>query len=124
MQGLYVPIPRWVLQMDLFSLVVAPLWWIGALVVRSCLRLPKPQRAVFEIAGEQLMMTLCDPATGEISIFKWARAAIVEMRANRYERGLWVDVPGQVKQTFLHDLMRETIERLEVELRASLCTVR
>ena len=120
MQRLYAPVPKWVLQMDLLSLVIAPLWWIGALLVRSCLQLPTPQRAIFEITSEQLTMTLCDPGTGEINIFKWARAAIVEIRANRYERGLWVDVPGKVKQTFLHDLTRETIERLEVELRAAI----
>jgi hypothetical protein len=116
MQRLYAPVPKWVGELDLFALVVGPVWWIGSLVVRACLRLPTPARAVFEVSGERVRMTLRSPASGEVSVFDWPRAAVVAVRANRYEAGLWVDVTGIVKNTFLAELSRETIGRIEAAL--------
>ena len=42
----------------------------------------------------------------------WPRSAVVEARANRYGRGLWLNVPGHVKETFLTDVPPESIRRL------------
>ena len=120
MQGPYVPVPSWISHLDLLAIVVAPVWWIATLLIRVCLRLPKPPRAVFEVDGERFKMTLRDVASGEASSFDWPRAAVVEARANRYDAGLWMSVTGHVKETYLGDLPRETIERLETALGAVL----
>jgi hypothetical protein len=120
MQVPYVPIPSWISHLDLLAVVVAPVWWVATLLIRVCLRLPKPPRAVFEVDGERFKMTLRDPASGETSNSDWARAAVVEARANRYDAGLWMSVTGHVKDTYLSDLPRETIQRLEAALSAAL----
>jgi hypothetical protein len=120
MQGLYVPIPRWVWQLEALSVVVAPIWWVVGFIIRSCLRCPKPPRAVFEVSDVRFRMTLRDPATGETTVADWPRSDVAEARANRYERGLWLNVTGQMKDTVLQDLPRESIERLEAELTSAL----
>jgi hypothetical protein len=120
MRGLYVPVPSWVHDLDVLALVVGPLWWVGSLLVRVLLRLPKPPRAVFEVTREHLRMTLRDRASGETSDFAWPKAAVVEARVNRFEPGLWLNVTGHVKDTYLQDLPRESLERVEEELRAAL----
>lgn len=120
MEGLWVPVPHWTKGLDLLSLIVVPLWWLGALMLRLCLRLPNPPRAIFEITEEHVAMTLRDPGSGETTTFRWPRSAVVEARANRFEPGLWMNVSGHVKETYLTDLPRETIQRLEAELRSAL----
>ena len=120
MQGVYAPTPEWVRNLDVFSLIVAPIWFVGALLIHTLLRLPKPPRAVFEVSGNQLKMSMCDRISGETTMISFPRSAVVEARANRYENGLWMDVPGYVKNTYLTDLPRETIDRLEAALRWAL----
>jgi hypothetical protein len=118
--GLYVPVSKWVTDLDLLSLLIVPVWWVSVLVIRTCLRLPNPPRAVFTVGRDLVTMTYCDPTTGDTGTFDWPRAAVAEIRANRYAPGLWVDVPGHVKDTFLMDLSQETIARLEAALAAAL----
>jgi hypothetical protein len=120
MAGPYVPLPAWVSHLGELALVVAPIWWVATLLVRVCLRLPKPPRAVFEVSSEQLKMTLRDAASGDTSTFQWQRAAVVEARSNRHDPGLWIHVTGQVKETYLGDLPRDTIQRLEEALSAAM----
>ena len=120
MPGPYVPVPQWVLDLDVLALLISPIWWGASLVIRLCRRSPKPPRAVFEVSGEQLKLILRDAASGETSTFEWPRVAVVEARANRYESGLWINVSGHVKETYLADLPRQTIERLEVALEVAL----
>ena len=122
MRGPYVPVPSWVSRLELLAIVVAPVWWVTTLLVRLCLRLPKPPRAVIEVGGGRVKMTLRDRASGETSTLDWPRAAVAEVRANRYEAGLWVNVTGHVMETYLADLPRDTLERLEAALRAALAT--
>jgi hypothetical protein len=119
MQGLYVPMPEWVGQLDQLALVVAPLWWVGTLLVRTILRLPAPPRAVFEIGSDRVKLTLRDHAGG-VQSFDFPRRNVVEARPNRFEPGLWLNVTGHVKETFLADLPPETMERLAAELQAAL----
>lgn len=119
MQGRYVPVPPWVPEFGLFA-ILASVWWLATFLIRVCLRLPKPPRAVFEIGDDRLKMTLRDTASGETITFEWPRAAVAEARANRFGAGLWINVTGHVKETYLGDLPRETIERLEVALRTAL----
>ena len=88
--------------------------------MRACLRAPKPARAVFEVTEARFKMSLRDPGSGVTNTFDWPRSAVVEARANRYEPGLWLDVAGHVKETYLADLPRETIERLEAGLSEAL----
>jgi hypothetical protein len=120
MPGPYVPVPKWVGDLDLLALIVAPVWWIATLLVRACLRLPKPPRAVFEVSDHRLKVNLRDPGSGEATAFDWPRSAVAEARANRYEKWLWLNVQGHVKDTYLTDLPRESIERLEAALRFAL----
>ena len=119
MQGLYAPVPRWMGDLELLALVLIPVWWITALIVRTCLRVPKPPRAVFEVSDERVRITLRHPGSGEGTAFDWPRAAVVEARANRYDRGL-LNVTGHVKDTYLADLSRESIELIEAALRDAL----
>jgi hypothetical protein len=65
-------------------------------------------------------VSLRDPASGEVTAFDCPRSAVAEARANRYDKGLWLNVPGHVKETYLTDLPRESIERLEAALRSAL----
>jgi hypothetical protein len=116
MPGVYAPVPAWLASTEL-ALIIAPIWWVASLIVRTCLRRPKPPRAVFEISDERIKLTLRDSRSGEVQTFDWPRAMLVEARVNRYERGLWVHVTGHVKETYLADLPREWIERIEKALR-------
>jgi hypothetical protein len=120
MQGPYVPVPRWVGDLDLLALIVGPIWWVATLFVRTCLRLPKPPRAIFEVSDDRLKVSMRDPDSGETTAFDWPRSAVAEARANRYDKGLWLNVTGHVKDTYLPDVPRESIERLEDALRAAL----
>jgi hypothetical protein len=47
---------------------------------------------------------------------------VAEIRRNRYARGLYVNVTGHVKETYLTDVPRQTIEMLETALRETLTT--
>ena len=120
MQGPYAPVPRLVAELGLLAFAVAPIWWGATLVIRTCLRLSKPPRAVFEVTRGQVTMALRDPVSGEASVCVWSRSAIAEARMNRYEPGLWISVAGHVQETYLADLPREVLERLEAALAAAL----
>jgi hypothetical protein len=120
MRGIYAPVGRSVLAMGEAAIVLFPFFWVASLLYRWCLRLPKPPRAVFEIGVAQVKVDLRDPGSGGVTSFQWPREAIVEARANRYERGLWLNVMGHVKTTFLSDLPQATIQRFEAELAAAL----
>jgi hypothetical protein len=88
MQGVYAPVPGWLWDLDVLSVVVGPLAFVASLVVRSTLRLPKPPRAVFEITVEEFKLTETCRTTGRRTTFTLPRSALVEARANRYEAGL------------------------------------
>src|SRR6476661_6166676 len=122
MRGPYAPVPQWVFELNVLALVVAPAWWVAMFLVRTCLRAPKPPRAVFEVSNARFKMSLRDPGSGVTNTCDWPRSAVVEARANRYEAGLWLDVVGHVKETYLADLPRETIERLEAALSEALAS--
>jgi hypothetical protein len=119
MRGHYGPMPRWLSDTDVLSLIVVPVWIVLALVIRRLLRLPKPPRAMFEISHDQVKAKFCDSA-GQTMLFRWPRSAVAELRANRFQAGLWISVPGHVKDTFLEDLPLKTVEHLEDELRKAL----
>jgi hypothetical protein len=120
MRGPYAPVPKWVFDSDLLAMVAVPLWWVGSFVAGRLLRRRKPPRAVFEVEGDQFRMALRDATTGEVATLHFPRDAVVEVRANRFERGLWLHVEGLVKDTFLSDLPRDTIERLAAALAEAL----
>jgi hypothetical protein len=120
MQGLYVPVPGWAREFDVLALVLWPTCWLVVLLGRALLRLPKPPRAEFEVSATRVACLLRDPSTGEATRHDWPRDAVAELRVNRYESGLWVDVFGHVKDTFLADLPRDVLEQLEAALAAAL----
>jgi len=120
MRGPYVPLPEWLVGLDMLGLIVIPLYWVATLLVRACLRLPKPPRAVFEVSDERLKVSLHDPSSFQTTVFDCPRSAIIEARANRYGKGLWLNVPGHTMSTFLIDVPHATIERLEAALNAAL----
>jgi hypothetical protein len=116
MRGPYIPIPRWISNMDVISLAAVPIWSIVILIVRSILRLPRPPRALFEISEDRFKITLHDTTSAEPTKYDWPRTPVLEARANRYDRGLWINAPGYVKDTILADLPRDSIKRLEAAL--------
>jgi len=116
----YFPVPTWVLNLDLFSLAIFPVWMIGSFLLRWLRPTPTPPRAVFEITNERFKLTLRSQAHGEVTTFDWPRDEIVEARANKYAPGLWIHVRGIVKETYLEDVLPEIIELLEQELHSVL----
>jgi hypothetical protein len=117
MPGPYVPVPRWAIDADLLAIVLVPVCWVISLIVRTCLRRPTPPRAVFTFTAETVGLRMTDSQAGTVETHTWPRAAVATLRANRFEHGLWVDVAGHVKDTWMKDLPRETIERLDEALR-------
>lgn len=81
---------------------------------------PNPLLATFEITGELLKSRFRFARMGTPHYFMWPRENIVEIRPNRYERGLWIHVKGQVMETFLSELPPETIAELATELNVAL----
>lgn len=119
-KGLYAPVPTWVSNLDLLTIIVWPIYWLSVIVWRFLLHRPNPSRAIFEIDDQRMKMMLRDFQTGECTTRGWPRSAVVAARANRFEKGLWIDVPGHVKETVLTDLPRDTIERLDAAINEAL----
>jgi hypothetical protein len=90
------------------------------LSIRTLFRIKPPPRAVFEVDAAQLRALFRDKDTGEVTEFQWPRAAVVEARANRYSPGLWLNIPGHTKDTYLEGLKPELIQRIETALQAAL----
>ena len=116
----YVPIPEWFTGLDLFAVIVVPIWIIGAGIVRWALRIQPPPRALFEIDAERFRMHLVARDTGERTTFECNRDAIVELRKNRYEKRLWIHVRGVTMHTYLQDVDDDTIVSLSDSLRSIL----
>ena len=113
----YVPIPSSLIAADMLAIVLVPLWAIGSAIVRTVFRIPSPPRAFFEIDAERFRMTLVSQDNGEKSHIEYARDDIVELRKNRYEKGLWLHVRGAAMQTYLQDVDDDTIVSLSTTLR-------
>ena len=113
MPGTYAPVPEWLGHLDLLALIAIPLWWSVACCARAILRLSNPPRAVFTIDGDRFAMELRDPRNGQITNVRVPREMVAAVRRNRFEPGLYLDVPGHVKETYLDDLDAATLERLE-----------
>ncbi|MBC8105528.1 MAG: hypothetical protein H7Z14_02970 [Anaerolineae bacterium] len=120
MPRLYAPVPTWVADLDLLSIVIWPIWMALSVLYRTLSGISAPPRALFEVRASHLTMSLCDPSTGKTTTTQWPLFAIVEMRPNRYGAGMWVNVTGGVKDTVLEDIPRETVERLASELGAAM----
>jgi hypothetical protein len=115
MRGPYFPTPEWVWSLDVLSIFIGPIWMVGTVVIRTILRLPKPPRAVFEISLDRVKLMMQDPGGG-VKAFDWPRQAVLEARVNRYDKGFWLHVTDHVKETYLQDLPRPTLEKLEAAL--------
>ncbi len=120
MTGLYAPVPSWLASIGLLALMVVPVWVVGTLVVRALRGLEKPPRAVFEVDADRVTLLLRDSESGQLTRHDWPRASVAALRANRYGRGLWVDVPGHMKETLLTDESKTTINRLAFVLTEAL----
>jgi hypothetical protein len=116
----YFPIPNWVGYFDVFSLIILPIWIVCAVISRTIKRTPVPSRAEFEIRPSHLTVKLRDPNNGEVTAQQYPRFAINEIRPNRYQKGLWIDITGHIKDTILTDVPAETLERLHRELMIAL----
>ncbi|MGC4030574.1 MAG: hypothetical protein QM754_02335 [Tepidisphaeraceae bacterium] len=117
MPGVYVPVPH-VLRALIggYGGIVYAVYWLVVWTIRTIRKTPAPPRAVFEVTRGYFTMITRDPHSGDISTVTWPRSAVVEARANRYDKGVWVHVAGEVKDTFLVDLKRPTVERIEAAL--------
>src|SRR5687768_16007727 len=51
-------------------------------------------RAVFEISGSELRIQPFDPDGGRVCAISSPRADVVALRSNRYDKGIWLDIPG------------------------------
>lgn len=121
MQGVYAPVPSWVwVAGGQWGWVLGALWFVVVLVVDACLRRPKPPRAVFEIGPETISLTFRNRRTGEVSTTTWPRGAVTEARQNRFSRGLWLNIAGHSKDTYLTDCSPLTIQWLETALQEAL----
>ncbi len=108
MQSLYLPGADIVAATELLAIVVAPLWLIGLLIVRSIVKITPPPRASFEITRDQFRMVLAEEGSGQKTELECDRSDVIEIRKNRYSKGLWLHVRGKM-QTYLQDLDDETI---------------
>ncbi|MGN6504906.1 MAG: hypothetical protein ACTHM6_05020 [Tepidisphaeraceae bacterium] len=121
MQGVYAPVPSWVwVSFGQWGWVLGALWFVVVLVVDACLRRPKPPRAVFEIGPETVSLTLRNRRTGEVCTTPWPRGAVLDARQNRFSRGLWLNIAGHTKDTYLADCSPLTIQWLEAALQDAL----
>ena len=105
----YVPIPPVALVAGFaeFRISSAMVYWLGA--DPKMFRTEPPPRALFRIQPQQLRMELVDPKSGQTTVAEWPRQRIVELRNNRYEKGLWIHVQGETKRTVLREVDDETM---------------
>lgn len=88
--------------------------------VRNVLKRSRPARASFDIESDKVEITLHDPDSDTASTIDLHRRSAVEIRANRFEPGLYIDAPGQLCETILEDLPEPLIDWLGMELKAAL----
>lgn len=121
----YIPF-RWLLLLDqpdvglgmLLTPVVVPVVALLEGIVRICGVIPAPPRAEFTLRGDEFAMELVSRYTGRKTSLKADRRAILALRKNQYERGLFVHIDGVSQATYLHDLddatLTDLIEKLGV----------
>jgi len=112
MRGRYFPFGKVMWGFDLWTGLAALTWLLVSTFARWVLGVKPPPRAVFEIDDEHCKTQFCEPRSGERTSYVWPRASIMELRKNRYEKGLWVHVIGSGMNTHLRDLPDEEIEKL------------
>ncbi|TWU48975.1 hypothetical protein Poly51_48790 [Rubripirellula tenax] len=113
----YLPIPTLFTALELFALVVVPVWLLCSGLVRVIFRIQPPPRAKIAIDSVDFSMQLCDRGTGEKTTVNCPRNRIVEFRKNRLEPGLWIHVKDVRMETFLQDVDDATIEALSQAVR-------
>lgn len=114
----YAPVPKWA---PVHVYVAA---WVAVKVVtmvyRIIFRVPSPPRAVFDIDPVHVTMIEQDLDIDQTLTRKWRRDKIVEIRRNRYEKGLWVDVAGAAKETYLREYGPPATTQLEEAIRSAM----
>lgn len=111
----YAPVPKWAPVHAYIAAWVAVK--IAVFVYRLIRRLPDPPRAVFDIDPVHVTMIEQDLDIEQTITRKWRRDKIVEIRKNRYEKGLWVDVAGAEKNTYLREFGPPASMQIEEAIR-------
>jgi hypothetical protein len=112
MQFPYSPIPPMIRGLDVFVSFFAVVWFVCSTAVRSLLHIPPAPRAIFEIDASRFKMILCAQDSAATIAYDWPRSAIVEIRKNRFDKGLWIHAQGFAMDTYLEDLPADCIESL------------
>jgi hypothetical protein len=112
----YIPIPTWLTAADLLAIILIPLWAIGSGVIRALMRIDPPPRARFIVARDRFEMELVAHDSGERTTVRCDPKQIVELRKNRFDKGLWIHIRGKSMDTYLQDVDDETIHAICSEL--------
>lgn len=97
--------PGWLAYMYRRFILVSLLYWIENWANGGW----TPPRGEIVINSKEMIVTLRNPIGGDLSYYRWPRAAVAEIRPNRTSRGLWCNVPGHDKCTILDDLTEERL---------------
>jgi hypothetical protein len=127
MRSPYLPLPTWlrlilpsiVLLSFYIAICLVPFSLLCSAIIRFVFGIQPPPRALFEIDSSTFKMMLVD-TFGENSTLVSKTESIVEFRKNRFERGLWINVEGVKKDTFLQDVDNATIEEMSEAIRSIL----
>jgi hypothetical protein len=93
------------------------LFTIGWYVVERLRNRPLPPRAVLELTAEHFTLT----EHGADTVTRtWPLHEVGEVRPNRYDRGLYVRIPGKDNFDMLADLDRRLVEHVGNRLSAAL----
>lgn len=108
----YLPIPHWVAGTDILALVLVPLWLVLSFVVRKVARIQPPPHAVFTVTPECFHVDFVCRENGDRSALECHPRQIVELRRNRYAKGLWLHIKGERMETYLEGFDGETVDAI------------
>lgn len=97
------------------------LFTIGWYFVEKLRNRPLPPRAVLELTAEHFSITEPDTeSTAKIQTRTWPLRDVGEVRPNRYDKGLYIRIPGKDNFDCLGDLDRRLVQHVGNRLSAAL----
>lgn len=96
--------------------------WLFVMVARWIQRMKGERLPLISaiVDGRQIYIVDRTDAYEHAIDFRIRRTASVQVRANRYESGLYIDAPGQAKMTILESQPKQLIDWLAKELNAAM----
>jgi hypothetical protein len=117
MQRPYLPVPS-ILMTDWSGFILIPIWMLCSGIIRVLLRIQPPPRARFVFTKNCLTIEFVARNDGERSTLQFDPRHIVELRKNRFDKGLWIHVRGKTMDVLLRDIDDETTNAIANELQA------